>query len=69
MCAQGRRELGNLEGIFEQIRNLRILGRTLISLKVPTIAMLEGEEIGTALELALTCDLRVATSSTVFSFP
>ena len=69
MTPEGRRELGDLEGIFEHIRNLRILGKTLFSLKVPTVAMLEGEAVGTALELALTCDLRVATSSTLFAFP
>lgn len=69
MSAANRRDLGDLEAIFEHIRNLRLLGKTLFSLKVPTIAMLEGEAIGTALELALTCDLRVATSSTLFSFP
>ena len=69
MELEERRNLGDRDGIFEHIRNLRILGKTLFSIKVPTIAILEGSTFGTPLELALTCDLRVATSSALFSFP
>ncbi len=69
MSPEGRKKLGEREGTFEHIRNLRVLGRALFSVRVPTLAMLEGPVNGTALELALACDLRVATSSSTFSFP
>ena len=45
------------------------MGKSLFQLKVPTIAVPEGQALGWGFEIALTCDLRVTTADTKFGFP
>lgn len=42
---------------------------TLASLPCPTVAAVEGLAVGGGFELALTCDLRVATATSTFALP
>ncbi len=46
----------------------RVFGR-LAALKIPTVAVLHKWVLGGGLELALACDLRLATEDTVIGFP
>jgi enoyl-CoA hydratase/carnithine racemase len=39
------------------------------SLKVPVLAVLNGDALGVGLEIALACDLRLAAEGAVFAFP
>ncbi len=51
------------------IRRERDIYRLILSLPQPTIAALHGYVIGSGIELALACDIRVASDDAVFTLP
>jgi enoyl-CoA hydratase len=53
----------------EMYRNLRATQERLYTLPHPTIALIDGYCMGAGLSLALACDLRVATVTSVFGAP
>lgn len=53
--------------IFAQFGNK--VFRKIEKLPMPTIAMINGYALGGGLELALACDLRIASDNAVFAFP
>jgi enoyl-CoA hydratase/carnithine racemase len=55
--------------IARQVRWARDVWGLLRELEIPTIAALHGYVIGSGLELALLCDVRVAAEGTQFRFP
>ena len=62
------RSLSNEEaGQF--FRDLSILFEILANLPIPTIAIVNGYTYGAGADLALSCDLRIATATSVFRFP
>tara|TARA_B100001996_G_C18584601_1_gene563665 strand:- start:200 stop:913 length:714 start_codon:yes stop_codon:yes gene_type:complete len=64
-------EFGSASSIFEarRIRWERDPWLPLLSLPVPTIASLRGYAMGSGLEMALLCDLRIAATNTVMGLP
>jgi len=64
-------EFGSASSIFEarRIRWERDPWLPLLSLPVPTIAALRGYAMGSGLEMALLCDLRIAATNTVMGLP
>lgn len=56
------------ESYFASQYGTRVFGR-LASLKIPTIAVLHKWVLGGGFELALACDLRLATEDTILGFP
>jgi enoyl-CoA hydratase/carnithine racemase len=54
---------------YDLIRALSALQDDLESLPVPVIAAIEGHALGSGLELALACDLRVAAEDVQFGLP
>jgi len=64
-------EFGSASSIFEarRIRWERDPWLPLLSLPVPTIASLRGYAMGSGLEMALLCDLRIAAGNTVMGLP
>lgn len=56
------------ESYFASQFGTRVFGR-LAALKIPTVAVLHKWVLGGGLELALSCDLRLATEDTVLGFP
>jgi enoyl-CoA hydratase/carnithine racemase len=52
-----------------QIRLIRDLWRLFLSVPQPLIAALNGYVLGSGIEIALYCDLRIATPETVFGLP
>ncbi len=57
------------EKIRKVQRELQVLFNRLEEMEKPTIAAIEGSCLGGGLELALACDLRVASSDAKFGFP
>lgn len=55
--------------IAREVRFVRDVWGLLHDLEVPTVAALHGYVIGSGLELALLCDVRVAAEGTRFRFP
>jgi enoyl-CoA hydratase/carnithine racemase len=55
--------------VAREVRWTRDVWGLLRDLEIPTIAALHGYVIGSGLELALLCDLRVAAEGTQFRFP
>jgi len=55
--------------IAREVRFARDVWGLLYDLEIPTIAALHGYVIGSGLELALLCDMRVAAEGTQFRFP
>jgi enoyl-CoA hydratase len=51
------------------IRSVRDLWRLFMSMPQPLIAALHGYVLGSGIEMALFCDLRIATPDVVFGFP
>lgn len=51
------------------VKGLRDTFNQLANLPQPTIALIDGPALGGGLELALACDLRVATKSALFGLP
>ena len=64
-------EFGNADSISEarRIRWERDPWNLLLSLEVPSIALLHGFAMGSSLEMALLCDIRIAASDTVLGLP
>ena len=56
-------------GIADWIRYGNKVFNKLESLPIPTIAAINGFALGGGLELALTCDVRIATENSSFAFP
>jgi enoyl-CoA hydratase/carnithine racemase len=54
---------------YELIRSLTTLQDDLEALPVPVIAAIEGYALGSGLELALACDLRIAAENAQFGLP
>jgi enoyl-CoA hydratase/carnithine racemase len=52
-----------------QIRSIRDLWRLFLSVPQPLIAALNGYVLGSGIEIALYCDLRIATPDTIFGLP
>ena len=56
-----------------QLASFSVLGKKvcaqLEALTIPTIAVLQGHTLGEGIELALSCDIRVASDKTTFEFP
>jgi enoyl-CoA hydratase/carnithine racemase len=52
-----------------QIRSIRDLWRLFLSVPQPLIAALNGYVLGSGIEIALYCDLRIATPATIFGLP
>ena len=52
-----------------RIRAVRDLWRLFLSLPQPLIAILHGYVLGSGLEIALYCDLRIAASNVIFGLP
>jgi enoyl-CoA hydratase/carnithine racemase len=52
-----------------RIRAVRDLWRLFLSLSQPLIALLHGYVLGSGMEIALYCDLRIAASNVIFGLP
>lgn len=55
--------------IARQVRWKRDVWGLLMDLPVPTIAAMHGYVFGSGLEIALCCDIRIATSNAIFGLP
>lgn len=51
------------------VKNLRDSFNQIANLPQPVIALIDGFALGGGLELALACDLRIATKSSIFGLP
>ena len=51
------------------IRNLHTAARKLLTAPLPVVAAVRGPCLGGALELALACDIRIATEDAIFGLP
>ncbi len=51
------------------VTGLRTAFQRWFNLPVPTIALLDGPALGGGLELALSCDIRVATNESIIGLP
>ncbi len=79
LCSEGRHfsagadlsEFGSASSIFEarRIRWDRDPWLPLLALSVPTVASLKGYTMGSGLEMALLCDVRIAANNTVLGLP
>jgi len=58
---------------FHEVKDWIVFGNEVFNLleniSIPTIAAIQGYAMGGGLELALACDLRIATENSVFSMP
>jgi enoyl-CoA hydratase len=52
-----------------RIRNVRDLWRLFLSIRQPLIAALHGYVLGSGMEIALFCDLRIASPDVIFGLP
>ena len=64
-------EFGSAESIFHarRIRWDRDPWLPLLALPIPTLAVLKGFAIGSGMEMAMLCDLRIAASGTIMGLP
>ncbi|WP_341707321.1 enoyl-CoA hydratase-related protein [Halopseudomonas sp.] len=62
-------QLGNEADAVRQLVDAHLLAQQLIDLPCPTLAVLHGETLGGGLELALCCDMRLATPDTRTGLP
>ncbi|MAY08787.1 MAG: hypothetical protein CMK87_09465 [Pseudomonadales bacterium] len=63
------RQLDNEADAVRQLVDAHLLAQQLIDLPCPTLAVLHGETLGGGLELALCCDMRLATPDTRTGLP
>ncbi len=57
------------EGARALVRELKSVNDLLAGFPAPTIAAIEGSCVGIGMELALACDLRVASTQAIFALP
>lgn len=57
------------EDVLETVAGIGMMTRAVASIPVPTIALISGAALGGGLELALACDLRVASASAKLGLP
>jgi enoyl-CoA hydratase/carnithine racemase len=60
---------GQRDALISYYRELRAVQEQLYSLPLPTIALVDGYCLGAGLSLAIACDLRLASTGSVFSAP
>jgi enoyl-CoA hydratase len=58
-----------LRGGFESLQHMKDIYTMYESLAVPVIAAINGYCLGAAMELVLTCDIRLASETAIFSIP
>ncbi len=68
-CSGGEIEQPNLSGLSEIVPAGISASEAIASINRPTIAAINGEAIGEGLEIALSCDLRVASDNCCFGLP
>ena len=63
-----RQGLNNFE-TENLVLNLRVQFQRWYNLSIPTIALIDGPALGGGLELALACDIRIATVNSIIGLP
>lgn len=51
------------------VTNLRTTFDEIYNIPIPTIACIDGPTLGGGLELALSCDIRIASKNSIFGLP
>ena len=59
----------NPHEIVDLVLSFRETFHKISKIEIPTFALIDGYALGGGLELALNCDFRIATKSTILGFP